>query len=180
MFYKKVNKNSNKEMFRFLKEHFTYPTLNSWNNLYSIANNVKIYKLDLDWEILDILQLDNYCTINTIIEDWEIEHPGYRVGFNGRSGGYLVLCNENNNKSVLDYYVDTNDNYEDFKREIQDVYGGLKWYKDTLEQQVELVQDFDKLCDNLLEECKYMLKNYKIVEKERTITQKYYDLVEVN
>ena len=180
MFYQKVNKNNNKEMFEFLKGHFKYSTLNYWNNLWSIANNVKVYKLGLDYKILDLLQIDNYFTINTIIEDWEVMHPGYKVGFNGRSGGYLVLYNDNNNKSVLDYYVDTNDTYEDFKREIQEVYGGLKWYKQELINQVELVQEFDELCDNLLEECKYMLEHYEIVEKERTITQKYYDLVEVN
>ena len=179
MFYKKVNKNNNKEMFEFLKGHFEYSTMNYWNNLWSIANNVKIYKLGLDWEILDILQVDNYFTINTCIKDWEIMHPGYKVGFNGCSGGYLVLYNDNNNGNVLDYYVDTNDNYEDFKEDIKNDYGGLKWYKDTLKEQVELVQDFDKLCDDLLEECKYMLKNYKIVEKERQITQKYYELEEM-
>lgn len=178
MFYQKVNKNSNKDMFEFLKDHFEYPTLNSWNNLYSIANNVKIYKLGLDWDILDILQVDNYFTINTCIEDWELDHPGYKVGFNGRSGGYLVLYNDNNNCSVLDYYVDSNDNYEDFKEDIQNNYGGLKWYKEELIRQVELVQEFDKLCDDLLEECKYMLENYKVVEKERVVTQKYYELEE--
>lgn len=179
MFYEKVNKNSNKEMFEFLKGHFKYSTLNYWNNLWSIANNVKIYKLGLDWEILDILQVDNYFTLNTMIENWEEEHPRYKVGFNGRSGGYLVLYNEDNNKSVLDYYVDTNDTYEDFKEDVKNNYGGLKWYKQELINQVELVQDFDKLCDNLLEECKYMLKHYKVVEKERQVTQKYYDLEEV-
>ena len=70
MFYEKVNKNNNKEMFEFLKRHFKYSTLNYWNNLRSIANNVKIYKLGLDWEILDILQVDNYFTLNTMIENW--------------------------------------------------------------------------------------------------------------
>lgn len=180
MFYKKVNKNNNKEMFDFLKEHFEYFTMNSWNITKSIANNVKIYKLGLDWEILNILQVDNYDTINFIIEDWEKEHPRYKVGFNGRSGGYLVLYNEDNNKSILDYYVDTNDNYEDFKEDVKNNYGGLKWYKQELVNQVELVQDFDKLCDDLLEECKYMLENYKVVEKERQVTQKYYELEEVN
>ncbi len=180
MFYEKVNKNNNKEMFEFLKGHFKYPTLNSWNNLYSIANNVKVYKLGLDWKILEYLELDNYFTINTAIEDWEYEHKGYKVGFNGRSGGYLVLYNEGNNKSVLDYYVDTNETYEDFKEDVKNNYGGLKWYKQELINQVELVQDFDKLCDSLIEECKYMLENYEIVEKERTITQKYNELVEVN
>ena len=178
MFYKKVNKNSNKEMFEFLKEHFTYFTMSSWNLNTSIANNVKIYNLGIDFKILDILQVDNYFTLNTMIEDWEIAHPGYKVGFNGRSGGYLVLYNDNNTKSVLDYYVDTNDTYEEFKEDVRRNYGGLKWYKQELINQVELVQEFDKLCDDLLEECKYMVENYRIVEKEKQITQKYYELEE--
>ena len=40
-----------KEMFDFINEHFTYYTLNSWNQLRSIANNVKLYNLNLegDW-----------------------------------------------------------------------------------------------------------------------------------
>ena len=180
MFYQKVNKNNNKEMFEFLKNHFTYFTGNSWNLNESIANNVKVYNLGLDYEILNILQVDNYSTINTMIEDWELQHNGYKVGFNGRSDGYLVLYNDNNMKSALDYYVDSNDTYEEFKEDIQNNYGGLKWYKDTLREQVELVQDFDKLCDDLLDECEYMLENYKIVEKERQVTQKYYELEEMN
>ncbi len=173
MFYKSVNKNSNKEMFYFLKEHYKYWTLNSWNKLDSIANNVKIYNLGLDWKILELLELDNYFTINANIEDWEIEHKGYKVGFNGRSCGYLVLYNEDNSKSVLDYYVDSNDTYEEFKKDIQNNYGALKYYHADLIRQVELVQEFDRLCDDLLEECKYMLEHCKVVEKEEWVTRKY-------
>lgn len=175
MFYKKVNKKSDKEMFYFLKEHFTYYTVNSWNLNKSIANNVKVYNLGLDYEILNLLQIDDYFTINTCIEDWEIEHEDYSVGFNGRSGGYLVLCNKNNTKNVLDEYFE-NDTYEQFKEEIKYNYGALKYYHDRLVQQVELVQSFDKLCDNLVKECKYMLEHCKIVEKERQQTIKYNEL----
>lgn len=177
MFYKKVNKNNNKEMFEFLKEHYKYSTLNYWNNLWSIANNVKIYKLGLDWKILELLEADNYLTINTRIEDWEYEHKGYRVGFNGRSAGYLVLYNDDNNRSVLDYYVDSNDTYEDFKEDVQNNYGGLKYYHDELVRQVELVQEFDKLCDDLLDECKYMLEHCEIKEKEILVPKTINELV---
>ena len=173
MFYKNVNKKSDKEMFKFLKEHFKYATLNYWNNLFSIANNVKVYKLGLDYEILHLLELDNYFTINTMIEDWEMVHNGYKVGFNGRSCGYLVLYNDNNNKSVLDDYITDNSNYEDFKEDIKYNYDTLKNYHNRLIEQVELVQEFDILCDNLLDECKYMLEHCKVVEKERQETIKY-------
>lgn len=175
MFYNKVNKNSNKECFEFLHNHFHYFTMSSWNLNKSIANNVKVYKLGLDYEILHLLQVDNYFEINCMIEDWEILHEGYTVGFNGRMGGYLVLYNKHNTRSVLDDYI-YNDSYEDFKEEIKEDYGSLKDYHDRLVEQVELVQSFDELCDDLLEECKYMLKNCKVVEKEKQITQKYEEL----
>ena len=47
-----------KSMFEFINNHFTYYTLNSWNGLQSIANNMKLYNLGLegDWTtVLDYL-----------------------------------------------------------------------------------------------------------------------------
>ena len=165
----KVNKNSCKDMWEFLRYHYHYYTMNSWNNIRSIANNVKLYNLGLSgdyWRLLEIFEVDHYFTINSIIEMWEIEEVsnGYRVGFNGRSGGYLVLYNENNNGSVLDSCI-YNDTYEDFKSEVQSYYGSLKNYKDRLLEQVELVQKFDLLCNDLVRECQYMLDN-AIIEEE--------------
>lgn len=185
MFYKKVNKNNCKEMYNFLKNHFTYYTLNSWNGLYSIANNVKIYNLDIEgdeWKLLEILQLDEYITINFIIEEWEQEHKNYRVGFNGRSGGYLVLENREDNKHIFDNYQQSfileADTYEEFKTLLHNANYTLKQYKSELVKMVEIVQDFDKLCDDLVTECQYMLDNYKIEEEERTYTKKIKVLIE--
>ena len=49
MFYKKgLDISNTKEMFEFLKGHFTYDTMNTPSGLKSIANNVKIYNLNLD------------------------------------------------------------------------------------------------------------------------------------
>lgn len=171
MFYKKVNKNNNKEMFNFLKEHFQYFTMNSWNLEKSIANNVKIYNIGLDYKILDLLQCDDYFIINCIVEDWEAENKGYRVRFNGKSGGYIVLYNDENNKSVLDYIIEDSENYEEFKERLK--YNGLylKEYKEDLVRQVDIVQSFDKLCDELLETCKNMLENCTIEEKETIVTK---------
>lgn len=173
MFYKKVNKNNCKDMYNFIKNHFTYYTMNSWNGLYSIANNVKVYNLDIkgnEWKLLEILQLDNYGTINYLIEDWEQKHKGYTVGFNGRSDGYLVLGNKENNKHIFDNYqqdfVLDADNYEEFKKLLHNADCTLKQYKSELVKMVELVQDFDKLCDDLVSECQYMLDNYDIEEEQ--------------
>lgn len=153
MFYKTgVDITNTKQMFNFLRNHYMYDTMNSWNGLKSIANNVKIYNLDLEgdaWNALKYLEDDEYFAINSMIEEWEDEHEGYSVGFNGRSGGYLVLYNKNNNRSILpDLILDAED-YEDFKNACQDWYGGVKYYKNELRDYTKLVQDFDKLCDEL-------------------------------
>ena len=152
MFYKtNIDICNDKQMFYFLKEHFRYDTMNSWNRLQSIANNVKLYNLGLDgdyWVALNLLNKDNYFTVNMMIEDWEDEHPNYKVGFNGRSGGYLVLYNKNDNQNVLpDYIVDGD--YEDYKQYIKDYYGALKDNRSNLRYLTELVRDFDKLCDDI-------------------------------
>ena len=152
MFYKTgIDLRNDKQMFNFLKEHFSYSTLNSWNGLKSIANNVKLYNLNLtgDWSTaLNALEKDDYFDVNMMIEDWEADHPNYKVGFNGRSGGYLVLYNKDNNCNVLpDYIVDGD--YEDYKQYIKDYYGTLKDNRSNLRYLTELVRDFDKLCDDI-------------------------------
>ena len=154
MFYKNnIDICNDKQMFNFLKEHFSYSTLNSWNGLRSIANNVKVYNLELDgdpYTALRALEQDEYFNVNMMIEDWEAKHPNYRVGFNGRSGGYLVLYNKTDNCNVLpDYIVDGD--YEDYKQYIKDYYGTLKDNRSNLRYLTELVRDFDKLCDDIRE-----------------------------
>lgn len=151
MFYVSgIDISSDKQMFNFLKDHFQYYTMNSWNRLKSIAHNVKIYNLKLSgdhWTALTFLQDDDYFVVNMMIEDWEAEHRGYKVGFNGRSGGYLVLYNEAGGSAIpdtLDY-----DTYEDYKADMRDYYGSVKANRTELRDFVKLVQDFDRLCDDI-------------------------------
>ena len=159
MFYQKgINITNDKQMFNFINNHFTYDTLNSWNQLHSIANNVKLYNLKLkgDWcKALDLLfdECDEsglQYNINEMIEHWERQHPGYKLGFNGRSSGYLVMYNEGNCKSILPDILQQR-NYEDFKEDVRYWYGGLKYYRNELQFYTKLIQDFDKLCDELRE-----------------------------
>jgi hypothetical protein len=139
-------------MFNFLKDHFQYYTMNSWNRLKSIAHNVKIYNLKLSgdhWTALTFLQDDDYFVVNMMIEDWEAEHPGYKVGFNGRSGGYLVLYSDSSNCCVLPEDVDECESYEEYKRYCREYYGSVKANRWDLVRTVKLVQDFDRLCDEI-------------------------------
>lgn len=153
MFYKTgVDICNTKSMYNFLNEHYTYDTMNSWNCLKSIANNVKIYNLKLEgdyWAALAALERDNYFEVNEMIRDWEREHEGYSVGFNGRSGGYLVLYNDSNMRNVIPDHLYGFDSYEDFKESYTDYYGTMKDAKYELRSYVELVRDFDVLCDRI-------------------------------
>ena len=151
MFYNKgIDITNDKQMFNFLKNHFQYPIMNSTK---TIANNVKIYNLRLSgncWTALTFLQDNDYFVVNMMIEDWEAEHLGYRVGFNGRSGGYLVLCSANNYwRSVLPDEVDDCETYEEYKSYCREYYGSVKANHWDLVKTVKLVQDFDRLCDEI-------------------------------
>ena len=176
MFYKTgVDIASTKSMWNFLKNHFQYSTLNSWNGLTSIAHNVKLYnlKLDGDWgQVLDYLFDEADCgalqiAINDELQNFASEHPGYTVGFNGRSGGYLVLYNAHDYQSVLPSCVEQYETYDDFKSDLKNSYsywGGERVYDylSELRQAVELVRDFDRLCDSLRDLVNsFSMKNFK-------------------
>ncbi len=157
---------SPKSMFEFINNHFTYDTLNSWNRLKSIANNVKLYNLELDGDwgtVLDYLYDkedigDLQYQISEMIYDWEHEHPGYSLGFNGRSNGYLVIYNHDrqngtiNFRNILPDDLVGFDTYEEFKESIKDYYGWtMKDMIPELREYTKLIRDFDKLCDDLRE-----------------------------
>jgi len=42
MFYKQVDKRYRETMRKFLRKHFRYNTMNSWNRSTSYANNIKL------------------------------------------------------------------------------------------------------------------------------------------
>lgn len=150
MFYQKgihIGKGHEREMYNFLKDHYRYFTMNSWNKLESIANKVKVYDLKLPYninDILDALEALDWEPINQAIYTWEREHQGYKVGFNGRSGGYLVLYNENDNRDICREFFDY---YDDYEEALEDY--GCDSLNYRLRPLVRLVRDFDKLCDEL-------------------------------
>lgn len=77
-----------------------YYTANSWNRMTAPAYNLKIHKIiadsDIRAKLYDMIGLDDfYYEINNLIESFAEENPGYSAGFNGRSGGYLVLYRGN-------------------------------------------------------------------------------------
>ena len=187
MFYKKgIDITNDKQMFNFLKNHFTYATLGSWNRLYSIANNVKLYNLGLsgDWcNALSLLEAGEYENINWMIQDWCREHPGYEVYFNGRSSGYLVLKDKEYNGHMLPESILDSDTYEDYKAYCREHCGSVKENRYELRQYTKLIQDFDKLCDELRNYCDELSRlSFEVVAMERSVdlfNDKYEDDLEL-
>lgn len=148
---------SPKSMWNFLKEHFTYFTMNSWNRCRTVAHNVKLYNLQLEgpWTVaLCFLEDGHDCgdlqwKLQEQISSFNIAHPGYRVYFNGRSNGYLTLCHRDHNGSILPDCVENCDTYEEFKYGCKEYGESVKDYLYELRKVTELVRDFDKLCDDL-------------------------------
>ena len=159
LFYKKgVDICSAKSMFNFINEHYTYWTMNSWNLSNSIANNVKLYNLGLDGDwgnamsyLFDESDLGGIqYELHDMIKDWEADHPGYVLGFNGRMSGYLVLYNKNDNKSILPAWLIGFNTYEEWKDYIKVYYGSnVKDWISELRYYTQLIQSFDRLCDDM-------------------------------
>jgi hypothetical protein len=126
--------------------------MSSWNREDSIANNVKLYNLNLtgDWcTALSFIEAGEDFMIHELINLWEIANPDYQVSFNGRSGGYLVLADKYSNHNILPDAVDNCEDYEEYKRYCKEYYGSVKANHEELRFFTQLVQSFDKLCDEL-------------------------------
>lgn len=212
LFSKRVDKRSRAEMTAYLSGHFRYNTMNSWNRSTSYACNMKLYKLGLDQEtedkLWDMIQVPEfYERLNERIEDFNWQHNYlWQAGWNGRSGGYLVLyqggtkpsgyrsyctkCGQKNYTSIaetgnwcgvcneearVDYIkppmqifsfpgrdVDMDEDFED-------------WSLYELQQRTELVQEFDRLADDIVAEALYIAQNHSV--EERTVYMPTTELV---
>ena len=212
LFSQRVDKRSRAEMTAYLSGHFRYNTMNSWNRSTSYACNMKLYKLGLDrgtedklWDIIQVPEF--YERLNERIEDFNRQHNYlWQAGWNGRSGGYLVLyqggtkpsgyrsyctkCGQKNYTSIaetgnwcgvcneearVDYIkppmqifsfpgrdVDMDEDFED-------------WSLYELQQRTELVQEFDRLADDIVAEALYIAQNHSV--EERTVYMPTTELV---
>lgn len=150
----------------------------------------------------DMVNLDEVNeSLNDIIAQWDEDHNWkYQARFNGRSGGYLVLyqggrrisdhksyctnCGQRNFQSATEenktcgvcrkptrvnhtfYETYTNGMGIDMDEDFQE------WSMRRLRERVELVQSFDKLCDDLRDEFIHLCQNFCVVEKEIMVPKK--------
>ena len=171
-----------KSMWNFLKSHYTYYTLNSWNRQKSIAHNVKLYnlKLDGDWTVAMRYLFDEgdagclQLNIEEEIRAFEDKYPYYEVASNGRSGGYLVIYEKQGHGSILPECVSDYDTYEDFKEDVKS--GWNNWnvsdFNKELRDAVEIVREFDRLCDRLRDLVnEYSKKSFDVDKLEDALTR---------
>lgn len=167
-FEKEIDFRSRKSMTDFLRNHFRYYTANSWNRLTSYANKVKLYDLDLPEEIRDKAydfwgaEHDEFnWDVDDMIDEFKMQ-TGYDAGFNGRSSGYLVLYDTERGKDNKLYpicaSIDSDGDYE-------------HWSLDELKGRAKLVQQFDRLCDEIRELFIYYVSNSVIKQIPRVHTE---------
>jgi len=98
MYYRQVDKRCRKALVAFLKKHFRYHTMNSWNQSTSYANCIKLHQVDkpsdIDenrwWQMLEITDWHNL--LDDLLEDFARQYDfAWQAAINGRSGGYVVL-----------------------------------------------------------------------------------------
>lgn len=205
MYYKQVDKRCRKDLVAFLKKHFRYDTMNSWNRSTSYANCIKLYQVDkpseIDedtwWQMLEIADWHNI--LSNLLEDFARQYDfQWQAGINGRSGGYVVLykggikpsgyksfctrCGQKNYQAVPEGESGTCGKCDarariNFKQTHMQVF---TWpgkdvdmcedFEDRtlneLQERVELVQSFDRLCDNITSTYFYLCRSYRITEEE--------------
>lgn len=179
MFKKEIDCTNRQEMIDFLENHFRYWTMNSWNRSSSYANNVKIYNVNLPEEVAD-KAWDYACgSIECSEIDYMIQDEfatfradtGYDVGFNGRSGGYIVMYDtEWKNGELVTFPGRSIDADVDF-------YDEDEWDMVDLRDRVELVKRFDDMCDSIRDNMIYFLQNSAIEEYEVTTVKVHRRLV---
>ena len=168
--------------FEYIKDHFTYDIMNSWNNLESIANNVKIFNLKLTREqenrFFELVNIDEEYIYDTLNDDIELfkDLGDFNIFYNGRNGGYLVIVPDfklyNKNMNILDLFFSDNiyeyNTFKEYKKESLDSSYGYDNtdFNDKLEECYFLLKAFDKLCDILRADLIYILNNAKIEEEK--------------
>jgi hypothetical protein len=205
MYYKEIDKRYREVITAFLKKHFRYNTMNSWNRSTSYATNIKLHQIDkpedIDsdtwYEMLSITEWQEQ--LSNLLEDFGRKHEWqWQAGVNGRSGGYVVLYRGGIKPSGYKSYCTHcgQKNYQDapegevgicgrcdakarvnFKQTDMQIFTWPgkdvdmhedfeNWTLSDLRERVELVQDFDRLCDTISSEYIDICKNYRIAEEE--------------
>jgi hypothetical protein len=215
-FRPKVRPRSRKNMIEYLVGHFRYNTMNSWNRSTSYAHKIKLHNLQFPskevesraWDIIGCEDVDGaFDGINQLILEFTDSQSGcYTAGFNGRSGGYLVLYRSERRPSQHTHRCNGcghraygaaayGHNFggcqgehvpHTFQPELAtypgkdiDMYEDFSsWDTSSLRDRVDLVWAFDQLAEECVAEFIYFCESHHVEEVEVTTTRKVSTAVE--
>ena len=187
-YYEGLKEKTIEQKYQYIKNHFQYDIMNSWNNLKSFANTVKVYNIGLTNEqqdkFFELMEIDPYYLsdyINYYIQDFQ-KLTETEIFFNGRSAGYIVIIPKcERNIHLLEFYhIDDIlyfNTYKEFKEEQRQYSNYDQSYKYDIERVYYILKAFDKFCDILRSELIYLLENYKIEEHEETYTRTVKEII---
>jgi len=206
-FCKDVDKRSRTAMTDYLLDHFRYYTANSWNKATSYAHNLKIHGFgfadEIAMNLYSLVQCEEfYAEIAELLRDFAAEYNWlWQAGFNGRSGGYLVLyqgerkpsgyksycpyCGQLNYSSVAENSGKCGICKKDRKdfssphlvinmftgRGIDQYEDFEDWGMRELKEQVALVQRFDRLADDIVAKAVYLANKFTVEQEEYSVTK---------
>lgn len=127
-FYQKVDLRSRRKMIDFLCGHKRYDTMSSWNCSTSWANNLKVYNVipdELQDKVHEMMETEDfYYDINNVIAEYNRKNEYWlQAGFNGRSGGYLVMYEGSVELRIIFRFEEKNGKIPD--RDYADGYGWM-------------------------------------------------------
>ena len=84
----------------------------------------------------------------------------------------IGLKDKEYNRHILPDLIVDNDTYEDYKECCRENFGSVKANRDELVYYTKLVQDFDKLCDEVRDYCdKLSNLKFEVVEMQKVVDQ---------
>ena len=158
-------------MIDYLKNHFRYNTMNSWNGSTSYARCIKFSKLDLNTEQVNacyrMLQVDSaWEAVIDIQHQFAHRHQHeWQMGFNGRSGGYIVLYMGGvRDGKTFCWPGKSIDQHEDF----------ADWTDEDLGERIRVVWDFDKTCEHMVAAFVEYATNHTVEEETVLVPKKIF------
>lgn len=163
------------DMARYIEDHPRYNTMHSWNASTSFSHNVKIHKLNFPnpeaeeraWQLFDMPDWDE-IECRDLIEEFEAQQPGFTIGFNGRSSGYLVLYRKNYPGQSIQYDYDLESALEAYDDAEKDEKGTGQYADAVTELQalVNVVYDFDKACNWIVHSFVTFCESHDVEEQQ--------------
>ena len=166
--------------------------MNSWNNSTAPAYNLKVYNVinsDLQDKVFELMEAEDFSSeINFLIEEFDRSNDfEFQAGFNGRSGGYLVLykggrkksdyksyclaCGQKNCKKIEDG-GDVCGRCGEKSRINVDLYDTYTMAGQSIEEgevPADVLKRFRKLAVDIVKSTELLAREYKVKEETYTV-----------